>query len=73
MTDNIMYYPAIILMVVEAGALVFLICAWIKAKKDVEGLQALCCTARRTSMRLLLWFGICECRRFLFLRRKERQ
>ena len=34
MTDNIMFYPAIILMVVEAGALIFLICAWIKAKKE---------------------------------------
>lgn len=36
MTDNIMFYPAIILMVVEAGALIFLIVAWIKAKKEAE-------------------------------------
>lgn len=33
MRDNIMFYPAIILMVVEAGALIFLIWAWIKAKR----------------------------------------
>ena len=28
MRDNIMFVPAIVLMVVEAVALVFLICAW---------------------------------------------
>ena len=31
--DNIMYYPAIVLMVVESCALVFLITEWIKAKR----------------------------------------
>lgn len=36
MTDNIMFYPAIILMVAEAGALIFLIWAWIKAKRMGE-------------------------------------
>ena len=34
MTDNIMYYPAIVLMIVEAGALVFLIVEWFRAKKE---------------------------------------
>ena len=34
MKDNIMFYPAIVLMVVEALALVFLICAWRKAKRN---------------------------------------
>lgn len=33
MKDNIMYYPAIVLMVVEAGALTFLIWAWFDAKR----------------------------------------
>ena len=33
MRDNIMFYPAIVLMIVEAGALVFLIRAWFRAKK----------------------------------------
>lgn len=36
MTENIMFYPAIILMIVEAGALVFLIRAWFRAKKEAE-------------------------------------
>lgn len=36
MTDNIMFYPAIILLVVEAGALIFLIREWIKAKRRAE-------------------------------------
>ena len=36
MTENIMFYPAIILMIVEAGALAFLIRAWIRAKKEAE-------------------------------------
>lgn len=31
--DNIMYYPAIVLMVVEAGTLAFLIWAWFDAKR----------------------------------------
>ena len=34
MHENIMYDPAIVLMVVESFALVFLICAWIKEKRD---------------------------------------
>jgi hypothetical protein len=33
MRDNIMYYPAVVLMIVEAGALAFLIVAWFKAKR----------------------------------------
>ena len=33
MKDNIMYFPSIVLMVVEAGALIFLITEWIKAKR----------------------------------------
>lgn len=33
MKDNIMLYPSIVLMVVEAAALVFLIVEWFKAKK----------------------------------------
>ena len=34
MKDNIMYYPAIVLMIVEASALIFLIIEWIKANKN---------------------------------------
>ena len=33
MRDNIMFWPAVILMVVEAVALVFLIAEWFKAKR----------------------------------------
>ena len=33
MRDNVMFIPAIILMVVEAKALVFLICSWCDAKR----------------------------------------
>ena len=33
MRDNIMFWPAVILMVVEAAALVFLIAEWFKAKR----------------------------------------
>lgn len=36
MTDNIMFIPAVLLMVVEAGALIFLIREWIKAKREAE-------------------------------------
>ena len=36
MKENIMYYPAIVLMIVEAGALDFLIRAWFRAKKEAE-------------------------------------
>ena len=36
MTDNIMFYPAIVLMIVVACALVFLIRAWFRAKKEAE-------------------------------------
>ena len=36
MRENIMYYPAIVLMVVEALALGFLIWAWFKAKREAE-------------------------------------
>ena len=34
MKENIMFYPAIVLMIMEAGALAFLIWAWFRAKKD---------------------------------------
>ena len=34
--DNIMFYPAIALMIVEAGALAFLIWAWFDAKRTRE-------------------------------------
>lgn len=33
MTDNIMFYPAIVLMIAEAVALVFLICSWCRDKR----------------------------------------
>ena len=33
MKDNIMFYPSIVLMIVEAGALAFLIWAWRDAKR----------------------------------------
>ena len=33
MRDNIMHYPAIVLMVVETAALVFLISAWFLDKR----------------------------------------
>ena len=35
-TENIMFIPAVVLMVVEAVALVFLIWAWRDAKKKQE-------------------------------------
>ena len=34
MINNIMFYPAIILMIIEIIALVFLILSWRKAKKE---------------------------------------
>ena len=34
MRDNIMFWPAVVLMVVEAIALVFLISEWFKAKRN---------------------------------------
>ena len=33
MKDNIMFIPAVVLMIVEAGALAFLITEWIKVKR----------------------------------------
>ena len=33
MKDNIMFIPAVVLMVVEAAALIFLIWAWFDAKR----------------------------------------
>ncbi len=36
MKENIMFYPAIALMIVEAGAMAFLIRAWFRAKKEAE-------------------------------------
>lgn len=36
MKDNIMFYPSIVLMVVEAAALIFLITAWFRDKKNTE-------------------------------------
>ena len=37
MRDNVMYYPAIVLMIVEAAALGFLIWSWFRAKKEEYG------------------------------------
>lgn len=34
MKDNVMCIPAIVLMVIETAALAFLICSWIKAKRE---------------------------------------
>lgn len=34
MRDNIMFYPAVVLMIVEAAAVIFLVCAWRKAKRE---------------------------------------
>ena len=39
-TENIMFIPACVLMVVEAAALVFLIWAWRDAKKKGDGEDA---------------------------------
>ena len=36
MRNNIMFIPAIILMVVEAAAFIFLVCSWLKAKKEAK-------------------------------------
>jgi hypothetical protein len=36
MKNNIMFYPANVLMIVEAGALAFLIREWFRAKKEDE-------------------------------------
>ena len=36
MKENIMFYPAIVLMIVEACAVAFLIRAWFRAKKEAE-------------------------------------
>lgn len=36
MTDNIMFIPAVLVLLAGAGSLVFLIGAWIKAKKEEE-------------------------------------
>lgn len=36
MTDNIMYYPAIVVLIACDGSLVFLICAFIKDKRESE-------------------------------------
>lgn len=36
MRDNVMFIPAVILMVVENIALIFLIYAWFRAKKEAE-------------------------------------
>ena len=33
MKDNIMFYPAIVLVIVEVAAAVFLITEWIEAKR----------------------------------------
>ena len=32
-SENIMYYPAIVLMVVEAAAFIFLVWSWFDAKR----------------------------------------
>ena len=36
MKNSIMFYPSIVLMIVETGALVFLILEWFKAKKEAN-------------------------------------
>ena len=36
MRDNVMFIPAIVLMVVELAALVFLICAWNWDRRNSE-------------------------------------
>ena len=36
MTDNVMFIPAVILMVVEVAAFSFLVWAWFKAKREVK-------------------------------------
>ena len=36
MRDNVMFIPAIVLMVAEAAAFSFLVWAWFKAKREVE-------------------------------------
>lgn len=36
MRDNIMFIPAVILMIVEAAAFSFLVCAWFRAKREAE-------------------------------------
>ena len=36
MTDNVMFVPAIILMIVEVKALAFLIWAWFDAKRNAK-------------------------------------
>ena len=36
MKENIMFIPACVLMIVEAGALAFLIWAWFDAKKSED-------------------------------------
>ena len=41
MSDNIMYIPSIVLMVVEAGALIFLVVEWIRAFKEAKKRKAL--------------------------------
>ena len=39
MRDNIMFWPAVVLMVVEAVALAFLILEWRKAKRSQRRLE----------------------------------
>ena len=37
MRDNIMFIPAIVVLMASGGSLVFLICAWFRAKRKSEG------------------------------------
>ena len=39
MKDNIMFYPAIVLMVVEAAAFIFLVYSWRKAKRQQREME----------------------------------
>ena len=39
MKDNIMFYPAIVLMVVEAAAFIFLVRAWREAKRQQKEME----------------------------------
>lgn len=36
MTDNIMFIPAVLVLLTGAGSLVFLVREWIKAKREEE-------------------------------------
>ena len=37
MRNNVMFIPAVILMIAEAAAATFLVCSWFRAKREAEG------------------------------------